>query len=83
MGIRQGESQEKNKYPSIAETVIDAIRDKFDKRGERKNYAIGGVGGFNPFSKVATVEKYTPEGWPFAVSPQCKLAVTWGKIKRR
>ena len=27
------------------------------------------------------VEEYTPEGWPFAVSPQGKLATTWGTIK--
>ena len=29
----------------------------------------------------ATVEEYTPEGWPFAVSPQGKLATTWATIK--
>ena len=27
------------------------------------------------------VEEYTPEGWPFAVSPQGKLATTWATIK--
>ena len=30
---------------------------------------------------VATVFAYTPEGWPFAVSPQGKLATTWGTMK--
>ena len=45
-----------------------------------KLYAIGGVAaaGGQP---LATVEEYTPPGWPFAVSPQGKLATTWGTIK--
>ena len=30
---------------------------------------------------VATVDIYTPEGWPFVVSPQGKLATTWGTLK--
>ena len=30
---------------------------------------------------VATVDVYTPEGWPFVVSPQGKLATTWGTLK--
>ena len=30
---------------------------------------------------LATVEEYTAKGWPFAVSPQGKLATTWGTIK--
>jgi N-acetylneuraminic acid mutarotase len=47
-----------------------------------KIYAIGGFGGGEEVG-VATVEEYTPEGWPFAVSPQGKLVTTWGEIKRR
>ena len=45
-----------------------------------KLYAIGGVAaaGAKP---LAAVEEYTPPGWPFAVSPQGKLATTWGTIK--
>ena len=44
-----------------------------------KIYAIGGLDqGDKP---LATVEEYTPDGWPFAVSPQGKLATTWGTIK--
>ena len=54
-----------------------------------KVYAIGGLevegavggqavlGGF----MIGTVEEYTPAGWPFSVSPQGKLATTWGTIK--
>jgi N-acetylneuraminic acid mutarotase len=44
-----------------------------------KIYAIGGSTADNV--PLATVEEYTPEGWPFAVSPQGKLSKTWGKIK--
>ena len=43
-----------------------------------KIYAIGGQDANSVFPNV---EEYTPEGWPFAVSPQGKLATTWGKIK--
>ena len=55
-----------------------------------KIYAIGGsvdvanneVGAVDaPADGVATLEEYTPEGWPFAVSPQGKLATTWGTLK--
>jgi len=42
-------------------------------------YAVGGVVGADP--SLSTVEEYTPEGWPFAVSPQRKLLTTWGKVK--
>ena len=43
-----------------------------------KIYAIGGQTVAGLFS---TVEEYTPEGWPFAVSSQERLTTTWGKIK--
>ena len=51
-----------------------------------KLYAIGGVGNIgvaigDAIQPFATVEEYTPPGWPFAVSPQGKLATTWGTIK--
>ena len=48
-----------------------------------KIYAIGGALFYPPPASFSTVEEYTPEGWPFtAVSPQGKLATTWGEIKR-
>ena len=43
-------------------------------------YAIGGGPLAGP--PVSTVEEYTPEGWPFAVSPQGKLTTMWGSVKR-
>ena len=48
-----------------------------------KLYAIGGVPriGDPPAPPFAAVEEYTPEGWPFTVSPQGKLATAWGTIK--
>ena len=33
--------------------------------------------------QTGIVEEYTAEGWPFAVSPQGKLATTWGALKAR
>ena len=44
-----------------------------------KLYAIGGMSKLP--ARTATVEEYTPPGWPFAVSPQGKLATTWGRLK--
>jgi N-acetylneuraminic acid mutarotase len=44
-----------------------------------KIYAIGGI--IPGFVKLATVEEYTPEGWPFSISPQVKLPTTWGEVK--
>ena len=44
-----------------------------------KIYAIGGSG---KGKRLSTVEEYTPEGWPFAVSPKGKLTTTWGAIKK-
>ena len=49
-------------------------------------YAIGGIVGGGgargvPLLGTPTVEEYTPEGWPFAVSPQDKLTTMWGRIK--
>ena len=48
-----------------------------------KIYAIGGNAGW----PTRAVEEYTPDRWPFPdvfdVSPQGKLAATWGEIKRR
>jgi N-acetylneuraminic acid mutarotase len=58
-----------------------------------KLYVIGGIaqGGKRNGEKMedlagteqhtGIVEEYTPPGWPFAVSPQGKLATTWGTIK--
>ncbi len=43
-------------------------------------YAIGGGPLAGP--PLPTVEEYTPEGWPFAVSPQGKLTTMWGSVKR-
>jgi len=44
-----------------------------------KIYTIGGSTAADV--ALSTVEEYTPEGWPFSVSPQGKLATTWGEIK--
>ena len=44
-----------------------------------KIYAIGGSRQWPV--PLATVEEYTPEGWPFSVSPQGKKKITWGRIK--
>jgi len=45
-----------------------------------KIYAIGGWAAQNVLS---TVEEYTPEGWPFAISPNGKLPSKWGKLKSK
>jgi len=46
-------------------------------------YAIGGSKGNTP--ALATVEEFTPEGWPFtklsSVLPQGKLPMLWGALK--
>ena len=51
-----------------------------------KIYAIGGWRG-GCCGPTPVVEEYTPNGWPFpdtfAVSPQDKLTMVWGEIKRR
>ena len=39
------------------------------------------IGGWDGKKVLASVAEYTPEGWPFAVSPQGKLATAWGTIK--
>ncbi len=44
-----------------------------------KIYAIGGRTGAKV--DLPIVEEYTPEGWPFAVSPQLKLPTKWGEVK--
>ena len=44
-----------------------------------KIYAIGGWGEDN--KALSLVEEYTPEGWPFSVSPHGKLSTTWGEMK--
>ena len=44
-----------------------------------KIYTIGGWGLGGDI--VSTVEEYTPEGWPFSVSPHGKLPTTWGEMK--
>jgi hypothetical protein len=41
------------------------------------------IGGWTAQDLLSTVEEYTPEGWPFAVSPQNKLPRTWGIIKAK
>ena len=43
-----------------------------------RSYATGGTDG----NILSTVEEYTPEDWPFSVSPHGKLSTTWGEIKR-
>ena len=47
-----------------------------------KIYTFGGIDkAGEPLDPIATVEEYTADGWPFAVSPQGKLATAWGRIK--
>ena len=46
-----------------------------------KVYAIGGQSA--AVNLVTTVEEYTPEGWPFAISPQGKLPSKWGMLKAK
>jgi len=51
-----------------------------------KIYVIGGSEGV-PAQRanevpLSVVEEYTPDGWPFAVSPGNKLASTWGEIRQ-
>jgi len=47
-----------------------------------KIYAIGGsLGQGNDNDVSPIVEEYTPEGWPFSVSPHGKLPTTWGEMK--
>ena len=46
-----------------------------------KIYAIAGGGEAAGQQSFVNVEEYTPEGWPFVVSPQGKLATAWGTIK--
>jgi len=48
-------------------------------------YTFGGCT-VQPNNWYSTVEEYTPEGWPFGqeqsvVSPQGKMAMTWGGVK--
>ena len=45
------------------------------------NGRIYAIGGWSGDVDLATVEEYTPEGWPFPVSSQGVLKATWGKIK--
>jgi len=47
---------------------------------DEKIYAIGG---WTAQDLLSTVEEYTPEGWPFAVSPNGKLPTKWGMIKAK
>ncbi len=44
-----------------------------------KIYLIGGMEVFPTPGTI--VEEYTPEGWPFATTPQSKLTTTWGEVK--
>ena len=47
-----------------------------------KIYAIGGgLVAWNVALDEGVVEEYTPEGWPFSISPQSKLPTKWGKVK--
>jgi RNA polymerase sigma factor (sigma-70 family) len=46
-----------------------------------KIYAIGGGAEWNVALNEGIVEEYTPEGWPFGISPRRKLPTEWGKMK--
>ena len=47
-----------------------------------KIYVIGGIVNYLADNALSTVEEYTPEGWPFAVSPQGKIQTKWGTMKQ-
>ena len=47
------------------------------------NGKIYAIGGSDADRALPTVEEYTPEGWPFSVSPHGKLSTTWGEIKQK
>ena len=65
------------KKESMKTTRTHAASSMFDG----KIYVIGGAQ-FWP-TMLSTVEEYTPEGWPFSVSPRTKLPTTWGEVKQR
>lgn len=44
-------------------------------------YALGGTPKL-PLAPPSTLEEYTPDGWPFAISAQEKLVTMWGSIER-
>jgi hypothetical protein len=46
-----------------------------------KIYAIGGRTGVEV--ELSIVEEYTPEGWPFSISPQLKLPTGIVKAKMK
>jgi len=56
-------------------------------RGAPSASVVGGkiyaIGGFSVDVVLSTVEEYTPEGWPFAVSSKGKLPSTWGWMKQK
>ena len=52
-----------------------------DAAGWQQNRGGGKMADFPAEKPTAEVLEYTPPGWPFAVSPQGKLATTWATIK--
>jgi hypothetical protein len=86
---------DKNDGPLSIVEAYDVAADRWTKEEEMptprgflstsvvsgKIYAIGGSDKGPPKVAFSTVEEYTPEGWPFAVSTQGKLPTTWGEIK--
>ena len=71
------------KMPTARSYIVDVtVRGKIYTIAGSGIDAVNEVGAVEaPSDAVATVEEYTPPGWPFAVSPQGKLATTWGTLK--
>ena len=84
-----GEWQGKNVevYDPVTDTWTekpDAPTVKYDYAATVVNgriYTFGGMLQLNPFDLSDTVEEYTPEGWPFPITPRGKLPTKWGEIK--
>ena len=54
----------------------------FHQRSEQEDLCYWWGPSWDVTLKEGIVEEYTPEGWPFPVSVQGKLATTWGKMKQ-
>jgi len=74
-------------YDPVTDTSIEKVN-MLTARGafcasvvDGKIYSIGGY--IDGEVVLSSVEEYTPEGWPFAISPQGKLPSTWGQQKEK
>ena len=77
--------------PEVYDPATDTWTELADMQVPRKflsssvvNGKIYAIGGFdNSGRTLSIVEEYTPEGWPFSVSPHGKLPTTWGEMKQK